>query len=136
MVQYHPVHNQLCFVTVMLGLLQSNQVMVMSRALGMVTRGLMNISQGGMINNKVDMINNKVGMINRKRVDMISTHSSNLLGMSHYLGDMINSSSKVVMNFISNQEDMINNHPSFLVSCLISKLLSNQKLQLSLTQQK
>ena len=41
------------------------------------------------------------------------------------------SSSKVVMVFISNHDDMIISHQSFLTSCLISQLLSYQKLQLS-----
>ena len=77
----------------MLESLQSNQGMLRSRVLGMLSMGLMNNSLGGMINNQVDMINNQVDLINSKGVDMISTHSSSLVGMSHYLGDMINNSS-------------------------------------------
>ena len=61
-------------------------------------------------------------------------------GWVHYTADLAEKLkylvSKVVMIFNSNQGDMIINHQSFLASCLISQLLSNQKLQLSLTQQK
>ena len=55
---------------------------------------------------------------------MITTCSSNLGDMS--LGNMIHKSSKVVMIFVSNQEDMVISHHSFLSSCLISQLSLTQ----------
>merc|ERR1719508_571971 len=82
------------------------------------------------------MISSQVFMISsNNRVVMIS--SNNLVVMISFNSqvDTINNSSLVCM--INNQVDMISIHQSLLVSCLISKLLSNRKHhQLSLIQQK
>merc|ERR1719427_1955144 len=84
-----------------------------------------------MISSQVFMIssNNLVVMISfNNRVVMISF--SNQV-------DTTNNSSLVCMIISNNQVDMISIHQSLLVSCLISKLLSNQKHhQLSLIRQK